>query len=78
MDPDGDKQIKISKREAQKTTFIQRCCINAGTVFQSVRIRCCSIYSDIIDRKFMESELRLVLYCGILFWVIYLLYETFK
>jgi hypothetical protein len=78
MDPDGDKQIKISKREAKKTTFIQRCCIDVSSVFQSVRVRCGSIYTDIIDRKFMESELRLVLYCGILFWIIYLLYETIK
>jgi hypothetical protein len=78
MDPDGDKQIKSSKREAQETTFIQRHSINVSTVFQSVRIRCGSIYSDIIDRKFMESELRVVLYCGVLFWVIYLLYETTK
>ena len=78
MDPDGDKQIKISKRETKKTTFIQRCCINASTLFQSVRVRCGSVYSDIIDRKFMESELRVVLYCGVLFWIIYLLYETIK
>jgi hypothetical protein len=78
MDPDGDKQIKISKREAEKITFIQRCCIDVSSVFQSFRVRCGSIYTDIADRKFMESELRVVLYCGILFWTIYLLYEAIK
>lgn len=78
MDPDGEKQIKISKREAKKITFIQRCCVDVSSIFQSIWIRCCSVYPDIVDRKFMESELRVVLYCGILFWVIYLLYETIK
>jgi len=78
MDPDGDKQIKIPKREAEKITFIQRCCIDVSSVFQSFWVRCGSIYTDIADRKFMESELRVVLYCGILFWTIYLLYEAIK
>ena len=46
---------------------------NARTILQSFWIRCRSIFPDITDRKFMERELRFVLYCGIVFWVIYLL-----
>ncbi len=46
---------------------------NVGFIFQSIRIRCSSVFSDITDRKFMESELRFVLYCGGVFWVLYLL-----
>ena len=46
---------------------------NARSVLQSFWIRCRSIFPDITDRKFMERELRLVLYCGIVFWIIYLL-----
>ena len=46
---------------------------NVSTIFQSIRIRCRSVFSDIMDRRFMEGELRLVLYCGIVFWTLYLL-----
>jgi hypothetical protein len=46
---------------------------NVSSIFQSIRIRCGSVFSDITDRKFMESELRFVLYCGGVFWVLYLL-----
>ena len=46
---------------------------NARAVLQSFWIRCRSIFPHITDRKFMECELRVVLYCGIVFWIIYLL-----
>jgi len=46
---------------------------NARPIFQSFWVRCRSIFPNITDRKFMESELRLVLYCGVVFWIIYLL-----
>ena len=78
MDPDGDKQIKISKREKQKTSFLQRYSLNVSTVLQSFWVRCRTIFPNITDGKFMEGELRVVLYCGILFWIIYLLYEAIK
>ena len=47
-----------------------------GIIFQSFWIRCRSVFPNITDRKFMESELRLVLYCGTFFWVIYLLSQV--
>ena len=46
---------------------------NARSIFQSLWIRCRSIFPNITDRKFMEGELRIVLYCGTVFWIIYLL-----
>jgi hypothetical protein len=46
---------------------------NVGSIFQSVWIRCRSVFPNITDRKFMESELRFVLYCGGILWIIYLL-----
>jgi len=46
---------------------------NVGTILQSFWIRCRSVFPNITDRKFMESELRFVLYCGAIFWVVYLL-----
>ena len=46
---------------------------NARVILQSFWIRCRTVFPNITDRKFMESELRFVLYCGIVFWFLYLL-----
>lgn len=46
---------------------------NVGFILQSFWIRCRSVFPNITDRKFMESELRFVLYCGFIFWALYLL-----
>jgi hypothetical protein len=46
---------------------------NVGSFLQPIWVRCGSVFSDITDRKFMESELRFVLYCGGIFWALYLL-----
>ena len=67
---DGDKQTNVEKnfsRQSLPNIF------NVGIVFQSIWVRCRSIFPDITDRKFMESELRFVLYCGTFLWIIYLL-----
>lgn len=67
---DGEKQVYVAERVSrQPLTDIS----NAGSIFQSIWIRCRTIFSNIMDRKFMESELRVVLYCGILFWTLFLL-----
>ena len=76
---DGDKQNKrknIAKK--QKDDVVQRYESIPSSVLQSLWVRCRSILPDITDRKFMESELRYVLYCGIIFWSLYLLYQTIK
>jgi hypothetical protein len=66
---EGDKQKNMEKNvSGQSLPNI----FNAGFVFQSIWIRCRSIFPNITDRKFMESELRLVLYCGTFFWIVYL------
>jgi len=44
-----------------------------STILQPFWVRRGSIWSNIMDRKFMESQLRVVLYCGSIFWIIYLL-----
>jgi hypothetical protein len=67
---DGSKNKNVEKsvsRQSFPNIF------NVGIVFQSIWVRCRSIFPDITDRKFMESELRFVLYCGTFLWVIYLL-----
>lgn len=76
---DGDKQIKRNiRRKKEADNVIQRYESIPSSIFQSFWIRCRSIFPDITNGKFMESELRYVLYCGILFWSLYLLYETIK
>jgi hypothetical protein len=67
---DGEKNQNVEKdppRQPIAGIF------NARTIFQSFWIRCRSIFPDITDRKFMESELRFVLYCGTILWIVYLL-----
>jgi hypothetical protein len=67
---DGDKQKNVEKnvsRQSLSNIF------NDGSVLQSIWVRCRSVFPDITDRKFMESELRFVLYCGSVLWILYLL-----
>lgn len=76
---DGDKQNKrnnIAKK--QKDDVVQRYESIPSSVLQSLWVRCRSILPDITDGKFMESELRYVLYCGMFFWIVYLLIQTIK
>lgn len=76
---DSDKQTKNEDEgEEQPTTSLQRCGINAGTILQSLWIRYRTIFPYATDRKFMESELRFVLYSGFIFWGIHLLHQIFK
>ena len=67
---DGSKNKNMEKsvsRQSFPNIF------NVGIVFQSIWVRCRSVFPNITDRKFMESELRFVLYCGVIFWLLYLL-----
>jgi hypothetical protein len=67
---DGEKNENVEKdppRQPIAGIF------NARVILQSFWIRCRTVFPNITDRKFMESELRLVLYCGGFLWIIYLL-----
>jgi hypothetical protein len=66
---DGEKRVNVEvniSRQPLTNMF------NDGSIFKSIWIRCNSIFSNIMDRKFMESKLRFVLFCGTIFWIIYL------
>lgn len=78
MDEGDSKNNKKAEKQGKQDNVIQRYGIDAGTILQSVWIRCRSIFPTATDRKFMEGELRFVLYSGILFWTLYLVYEVFK
>ncbi len=78
MDDGDSKNNKQAEKQRKQTDAIQRCSIDDGTVLQSIWVRCRSIFPTATDRKFMESELRFVLYSGVILWTLYLVYETLK
>jgi hypothetical protein len=71
---DANKQQNVAEDPQRKSVSNF---FNVGIIFQSIWIRCRSIFPNTLDRKFMESELRFVLYCGSVLWVIYLLSKAF-
>ena len=73
MDEGDSKNNQQAEKQGKQNNVIQRYGVNAGTILQSFWIRCRTIFPNITDRKFMESELRFVLYCGGIFWALYLL-----
>jgi hypothetical protein len=48
---------------------------NVGSILQSLWIRCCSVFPTITNREFMEGQLRIVLYCGIILWGIFVAWK---
>jgi hypothetical protein len=78
MDEGDSKNHQQAEKQGKQNNAIQRHGINAGTILQSLWVRCRTIFPNITDREFMESELRFVLYSGFIFWAIYLAYEAFK
>jgi hypothetical protein len=74
MDPDGDKNNQKVKKTRTSTSVNERHVPNASSILQSFWLRCRTIFPNSTDGKFMESELRFVLYSGILFWLLYLLF----
>ena len=78
MDESDSKNNQQAEKQGKQDDVIQRYGINAGVILQSIWVRCRTIFPTATDRKFMESELRFVLYSGVIFWTLYLVYETFK
>jgi hypothetical protein len=78
MDEGDSKNNKQAEKQRKQNNAVQRYGIDAGVIFQSIWVRCRSIFPVATDRKFMESELRFVLYSGVIFWTLYLVYETLK
>jgi hypothetical protein len=78
MDEGDSKNNKQAEKQGKQNNVIQRYGINAGTILQSVWVRCRTIFPNITDREFMESELRFVLYSGVILWGLYMAYEAIK
>ena len=78
MDEGDSKNNQQAEKQGKQNDAIQRYGIDAGSILQSVWVRCRTIFPTATDRKFMESELRFVLYSGAIFWTLYMVYETLK
>ena len=78
MDGGDSKNNQQAEKQRKQIDAIQRHGIDVGAVLQSLWVRCRTIFPAATDRKFMEGELRFVLYSGLIFWAIYLFYEIFK
>jgi len=78
MDEGDSKNNQQAEKQGKQNNVIQRYGVNAGTILQSIWVRCRTIFPNITDREFMESELRFVLYSGVIFWTLYLVYEALK
>jgi hypothetical protein len=78
MDEGDSKNNQQAEKQGKQNNVIQRYGVNAGTILQSVWVRCRTIFPTATDGKFMESELRFVLYSGVIFWTLYLVYEAIK
>lgn len=74
-DPKNNKQIKKTRKQNPN---LEGYVSNDSTILQSIWIRCRTIFPNITDREFMESELRFVLYCGSVFWSLYILFTFIK
>jgi len=75
MDEGDSQNNKEAEKQGKQNNVIQRYGVNAGTILQSLWIRCRSIFPTATDRKFMESELRFVLYSGVILWTLYLVFK---
>jgi hypothetical protein len=78
MDDGDSKNNQQAEKQRKQNNAIQRYGIDAGTILQSIWVRCRTIFPNITDRKFMEGELRFVLYSGVILWGLYMAYQTFK
>jgi len=71
MDDDSEKQNLEKNVSGQSFPAL----FNVGVILQSFWIRCRSVFSNVVDREFMESQLYLVLCCGSILWFLLIFEE---
>ena len=76
-DGDSKKNNKIKKTRTSDS-ISEGYVFDVSTILQSFWVRCRTIFPNSTDGKFMESELRFVLYCGIFLWSLYIIYTITK
>ena len=78
MDDGDSKKYKKNNKKRTSNSFSKRYVFDVSSVLQSFWIRCRTIFPNSTDGKFMESELRFVLYSGMFLWSLYLLFTIIK
>jgi len=78
MDDGDSKTYKKIKKKRTSNSISKGYVFDVSTILQSFWVRCRTIFPNSTDGKFMESELRFVLYCGIFLWSLYLLFTIVK
>jgi hypothetical protein len=78
LDPYRDKNNKQIKKSRTSSAISEGSILDDSSILQSFWIRCRAVFPNITDRKFMEGQFRNVLYSGILFWFIHILYQALK
>ena len=78
MDPDGDKQNKIFKREKQSTNFLQRYVSNVSDVLSPVWVRRTIQVNNGFEWFVLGSRYNFLFNFRLLLVIVYLTYETFR
>lgn len=75
---DGDDSEQNKKTEGKRKTFklLQRCVVSVGDVLSPIWIRYRTIFSDIINRRHLESQFHYVFYIGAIFYFLYFIIQT--
>lgn len=68
---DDDSEKPNLEKDVSRQSFSNM--FNVSPVLQPIWVRCGSVFSNVMDRKFMESQLRFVLRCGSIFWILFIL-----
>jgi hypothetical protein len=78
MDPDGDKQNKISKREKQSTNFLQRYVSNVSDVLSPIWVRRIIQVNNGHEWFILGSRYSFLLYFRMFLVILYLTYQIVK
>jgi len=78
MDPDGDKQNKISKREKQPTNFLQRYVSNVSDVLSPIWVRRIIQVNNGHEWFILGSRYRFLFYFRLFLVVVFLIIQIFK
>jgi hypothetical protein len=75
MDPDSDTQIQTQR---DKTNPLSRYVAYVSDVLSPIWVRCCTIFFNIDNRKYLESQYYYVFHIGSIFYFLFFIAKTYK
>jgi len=75
MDPDSDTQTETKGDEIDP---LSRYISYASDVFSPLWVRCCAVYFNIDNRKYLESQYYYVFHIGSIFYFLFFITQTCK